>query len=358
MPSNKHGVQTLVASVPASSLKSHWPKCQKPRDAWTPLQVRPCRQSFSFGEEWYFASEGLSFYDADLIETCKTENTEAVGYIDDVSILGMGPTAQRNCKTLESSHRKAERWAQQHGSEFAPVKYGLVHLTRDPRVSTSQPLRLPHATTQASPLCRYLGVEMEAGLLGPSPREKIKAKATQRLSALSALASSTWGTGLVNLRQAYRAMIVPQMLYGYLAWHIPGGKSQGRGSAMLNTITRIQRRAAQITTGPFRTTAGTAADVEAHLLPPTQQLEQTASDAIMRIHTTTLHADMAQTCSNKETLSPSNWFSNILEEKYGIHSASLSSGNDRWCRHGGHRRTLASMQFRSRESSSTMPSTL
>jgi hypothetical protein len=44
------------------------------------------------------------FYNADLIEACKTENTEAVGYIDDASILAVGLTAQRNCKTLKAIH--------------------------------------------------------------------------------------------------------------------------------------------------------------------------------------------------------------------------------------------------------------
>ena len=76
------------------------------------------------------------FYNADLIEACKTENTEAVGYIDDASILAVGPTAQRNCKTLKTIHRKAEKWALQHGSQFAPAKYELVHFTRDPKANT------------------------------------------------------------------------------------------------------------------------------------------------------------------------------------------------------------------------------
>lgn len=51
------------------------------------------------------------FYNADLIEACKTEATEAVGYIDEASILAVGPTAQHNCKTLKFIHRRAERWA-------------------------------------------------------------------------------------------------------------------------------------------------------------------------------------------------------------------------------------------------------
>ena len=140
------------------------------------------------------------FYNADLIEACKTENTEAVGYIDDASILAVGQSAHRNCKTLKAIHRTAEKWAMQHGSQFAPMKYELVHFTRDPTANSTHPLRLPHATIQASPSCRYLGIQMDSRLRWDYHREKVEAKATQRLSALSALASSTWGTGWLNLR--------------------------------------------------------------------------------------------------------------------------------------------------------------
>jgi Reverse transcriptase (RNA-dependent DNA polymerase) len=80
------------------------------------------------------------FYNADLIETCKTENTESIGYIDDVSILAVGPTPQHNCKILKTTHRRAENWARQHGSQFAPTKYELVHFTRNPKVNATHAL--------------------------------------------------------------------------------------------------------------------------------------------------------------------------------------------------------------------------
>lgn len=131
------------------------------------------------------------FYNADLIEGCKTEDTEAVGYIDDVSILAIGPSSSRNCKTLKGIHREAEKWAQKHGSQFGPAKYELIHFTRDPKMNSTHALRLPHATIPASPSCRYLGIHMDTRLRWDYHRGKMKAAATKRLSALSAFASST-----------------------------------------------------------------------------------------------------------------------------------------------------------------------
>src|SRR4051794_5579622 len=119
-----------------------------------------------------------------------------------------------------------------HGSKFSPAKYELVHFTRDPEANVAHPLRLPHATIEASESCKYLGIHLDTKLQWNHHCEEMMKKTTRTLSGLSALASSTWGTSLINLRRAYKAVVVPQVMYGCSVWHTPG--RAGPMSALIN----------------------------------------------------------------------------------------------------------------------------
>lgn len=205
------------------------------------------------------------FYNADLLEECASTKVGTLGYIDDVSLLATGPTVQHNTQALKVAHKKAEDWARKHGLVFATAKYTLVHFTRNTKVNIDHPLRLPGFTITPTSSCRYLGIQMDSKLEWKDHIQRIQQKPTKRLTALSSLASSTWGANLNTLRQVYQAMILPQMLYGCSTWHKarphrPSGKPYMNSSRMAHILAPIQKRAALIITGAFRTTAANAVE--------------------------------------------------------------------------------------------------
>ena len=75
------------------------------------------------------------FYNADLLEICERPgtNSSALGFVDDTNILAYSTSTEENCRILENLHKKCEHWAKHHGAIFAPKKYHLIHLAKNPR---------------------------------------------------------------------------------------------------------------------------------------------------------------------------------------------------------------------------------
>ena len=75
------------------------------------------------------------FYNEELIRKCNTIGEQAcgIGFVDDVNLLVWGESTAANCSLLTRIHRRCEEWARRHGAKFAPQKYELMHLSRNPK---------------------------------------------------------------------------------------------------------------------------------------------------------------------------------------------------------------------------------
>ena len=271
------------------------------------------------------------FYNADLLEQCANDKVSTLGYVDDVSLLAVGDTPQHNTQALKIAHQKAHSWAKKHGSVFAVPKYTLVHFARSPWVNTKHPLRLPDITILPESSCRYLGLHIDNRLTWKDHIQRISQTASRRLTALSALASSSWGANLTALRQVYQAMILPQLLYGCSAWykirtHRRSGHPHKHQSMAVRQLAPIQRRAAQIITGAFRTTATSAVEIEAHLLPLDQLMEQMSLHTALRLTINRTHCSVQVTEDWRGArMPPLTLHTKLLKKRYDIDPGTLEN---------------------------------
>jgi hypothetical protein len=187
---------------------------------------------------------------------------------------------------------KANVWACCHASKFTPDKFELIHFTNpkapeDPPIffgpreqfdpdtkyqgDDTDPVRYPSTTMMIQPVksAQYLGIYLNKQLTFENHHQNVIAKASGSLKALQNISGSTWGTSLKAMRMIYQGVVVPQLLWGVSAWYSPG--SHVVPAQQLNQIVtkliRIQRRAAILISGAFKSTAGMALDIKLFMVP-------------------------------------------------------------------------------------------
>jgi hypothetical protein len=122
---------------------------------------------------------------------------------------------------------------------------------------------------QPTQSAKYLGVWLDKHLDFNMHRQKLLAKANGSLEALRAMTGSVWGASLAAMRKVYRAVVVPQMLYGISAWYFPAARSMPAWEMKrtINEFTKIQRRAAILIREAFKSTSAAALNVELFITP-------------------------------------------------------------------------------------------
>lgn len=156
------------------------------------------------------------FSNADLLDICSsiTPGLSANGFIDDTSLLAIGPSTEKNCLNLAKAHKGCLEWAETHGAIFALSKYQLLHLTCQKNFYLSLQIELLSSESiKPSTIGRLLGVTLDSKLRWENHVESAKTKAIISLGAIARLSGSTWGGNFTTLRQLYRGVMIPQMSY-------------------------------------------------------------------------------------------------------------------------------------------------
>ncbi|OGE48027.1 hypothetical protein PENARI_c033G04144 [Penicillium arizonense] len=197
--------------------------------------------------------------------------TEAFGWVDDVCILAVSNSYEENVWLIEKALQRADQWAKRHAARFAPDKFELIHYN-NPRIAIKH-----FQTISPSPSSEY---DVWAVPDDPCGHDQI-------LEALRGISGSTWGASLMSMRKLYQAVIVPQALWGISAWYCPAARKipAWEMARLVNELVKLQKRAAVLISGAFKSIFTAALDIELFLLPMKLRLQQSIEECAIRILT-------------------------------------------------------------------------
>ncbi len=222
------------------------------------------------------------FYSADLLEIVDIKDRRylVLGYIDDTAIAISSPSFAENIRILNRVVPLLLDWSRRHACKFDIGKFQLVHHTRyDPKY---EPLSLTIDGHVISPQesAKYLGLIVDRRLRWHEHVDAAIAKGTAAVLAVSRLARPTFGLPHRFARQLFVAVVSPKLEYGLPMWYTPVvrcGTSRATGSVgIARRIGKVQRTAALMITGVFRSTPTVFLDYHAGLLPVELRLNQAA----------------------------------------------------------------------------------
>ncbi|KOS36290.1 hypothetical protein ACN38_g12979, partial [Penicillium nordicum] len=257
-------------------------------------------------------------FNTPLVQGCHIREPDGAechgyGWVDDVAMIVESQSYARNVEVLQIAFDKADTWARRHAAKFAPDKFELIHFTnpREPPVPPAlipqnrqntpdiydiivenpgddqMPVQAANQTIQPSNSAKYLGIWLDKTLQFHTHYAKLSAKGNSSLEALRGMSGSTWGAPLIAMRMVYQAVVVPQMLYGVAAWYSPAARTTAKPeeNRIINMFTGIQRRAAILIAGAFKSMSAAALNIELYLLPIRLQMQQIIEETAIRIQT-------------------------------------------------------------------------
>ncbi|CDO68734.1 hypothetical protein BN946_scf184652.g61 [Trametes cinnabarina] len=230
------------------------------------------------------------FYSADLLEVTDSKDPSKAsgGFIDDTMLIVTSPTFEQNIAVLTDLVPQLLGWSKSHACRFDVAKFQMLHCTRNEKRYNPLPLVIDDHHILPSESARYLGIIVDRRLRWNEQADSAVDKGTSAVLAIARLSRPTYGLPHKHIRQLVRSVALPKMEYGLPVWYnpvrLPPGSTRRKGSVGLcNRLGKVQRFAARIISGAFKTTASVVLDFHASLLPIDLRLNQAAFNAAARL---------------------------------------------------------------------------
>lgn len=240
------------------------------------------------------------------MENLGDPNITWAGDVDDAMFAVASPTIEENVR------------------KFDIGKCLLVHFTRNQRKCTPTPMHVAGQTVEAVDSAKYLGMILDRRLRFHEQVEAAVAKGTAATMAIARLTRPTLGLPHKHERQLYRAVVIPKVEYAAPVWYNPirprdTGKGRKGSVGFARQIGRVQRLAARLICGGFRTTAADFLSYHADLLYPSKSASITQSSTRLSASPLSPHTTPSTACfetvdamyTSSETPSPPMYLHNI-----------------------------------------------
>ena len=207
------------------------------------------------------------FYNADLVDMDIDRSGGAIGFVDDFNAWVTGPSIGQNMAAIQQRILpRVETWARESGAIFEADKTGLIHFTSGAMAtarSTQAAAEVPSLNFQGTEIypqesVKILGVTLDTKLRMDTHISKATTKALGKCIALQ----SVKGLRPRQMRQLYKACVVPTMDYAASAWFGPGKRGTER---LLNQFRQVQRLGARTILRAFRQVSLEVLEAEAFL---------------------------------------------------------------------------------------------
>ncbi|PPQ83676.1 hypothetical protein CVT25_006195, partial [Psilocybe cyanescens] len=237
-------------------------------------------------------------YNADILEIVDRYNgKDAIGYIDDVTIITIGEDLDETTNKLSlimNGQGGGLEWSEDHNSRFELSKLAVMHCLPTYKANRSDGnhprLEINGTLVRKVESFKLLGVNVDSQLKWKYQLQKAVEKATNWVLNFIRLTKPTTGIEARLMRQLYIATVIPKMTYGLDIWYTPPTKPLGHahntGSVSgLCQLAQIQRKAALAIAGGLRSTPNELIDTHAGILPMELTLLKICHRAIVRMAT-------------------------------------------------------------------------